>query len=84
MNDDLSRSAIDSAYCFFHQKWRVYEHSHSESQRDDIEYAIASYAQQMDPALYAALSQGNKDFLYSHEDFARDMQRALSSLEKYY
>ena len=38
-----SKDSIEAAYCFFHQKWRVYEFSNMEWQKEDIEYAIAQY-----------------------------------------
>lgn len=52
MNTDFTKDSIESAYCFFHQKLRVYEFSRSQTQRDDIEYAISQYVDGMNPALY--------------------------------
>ena len=37
----ITRDCIESAYCFIHQKLRVFEFSTNPTQRDDIEYAIA-------------------------------------------
>lgn len=73
--------SIESAYCFLHQKYRVYEHSTCPTQRDDIEYAIASYAESMNRTLYSTLAQGRKGFLFEHTHFADDMQSALKQLE---
>lgn len=77
----MTRDSIESAYCFFHQKYRVYEHSTMDWQKDDIEYAIAGYAATMDKELYTFLSHGNPDYLLDHRLFARDMQDALEKLE---
>ena len=35
----ISKDSIESAYCFIHQKWRVYKFSTIDWQKDDIEYA---------------------------------------------
>ena len=79
--DELQQDAIDEAYCFFHQKWQVYRYSHSETQREDIEYAIASYVEQMNPRLYAQMAEGRPEFLLSPSSFDADMSRALLWLE---
>ncbi len=81
MNTYLTTDSIESAYCFLHQKWRVYEHSTSLSQRDDIEYAIASYAESMNRTLYSTLARDRKGFLFEHTRFADDMLSALKQLE---
>jgi hypothetical protein len=86
INDQLSRDSFDqgsieSAYSFFHQKYRVYEYSHSDGQKDDIEYAISSYVEQMNPSLYDYLSGGRKDYLLSHASFAQDIKDAIEQLE---
>ena len=86
INDQLSRDSFDqgsieSAYSFFHQKYRVYEYSHSDGQKDDIEYAISSYVEQMNPLLYDYLSGGRKDYLLSHASFAQDIKDAIEQLE---
>ena len=78
----VSRSAVESAYCIFHQKWRVYQYSTSPSQRDDIEYAVASYAMEMSPELYRILADGRDGFLMEHTRFAADMTDALAGLER--
>lgn len=77
----LTRDSLEAAYCFFHQKYRVYEHSQSASQRDDIEYAIASYVEQMSPELYRKLAADRNDFLLDHTHFARDLSDAIHHLE---
>ena len=86
INDQLSRDSFDqgsieSAYSFFHQKYRVYEYSHSDGQKDDIEYAISSYVEQMNPSLYEHLASGRKDYLLSHASFAQDIKDAIEQLE---
>jgi len=78
----ITKDSIEAAYSFFHQKWRVYEHSNMDWQKDDIEYAIDSYAAGMNPELYAVIADGNIQFLHDHTTFARDMQAALETLEK--
>lgn len=78
----MTNDSIESAYCFFHQKYRVYEHSNMDWQKDDIEYAIANYVNQMDKELYTLLSNGNDDYLLDHCLFAQDMRSALDTLEK--
>lgn len=77
----IARDSIEAAYCFFHQKWRVYKFSNSSTQKDDIEYAIASYVAQMSRELYNKLANGKKDFLTDHRSFANDMKTALEQLE---
>lgn len=77
----INKDSIESAYCFLHQKYRVYEFSNSETQRDDIEFAIASYVNGMNKELYAHLAKGRKEFLCNHTTFAADMQEAINELE---
>lgn len=76
----MDRGIIEQAYCFFHQKYRVYEFSHSESQRDDIEYAISSYVSQMSEDLFALLANGNGSFLKEHSTFEEDIRSAIEQL----
>lgn len=78
----ITKDSIEAAYCFFHQKWRVYEFSNSSTQKDDIEYAIASYVAQMSHELYCWLANGKEGFLTDHCSFANDMKKALEQLEK--
>ena len=77
----INKDSIESAYCFLHQKYRVYEFSNSEMQRDDIEFAIASYVNDMNKELYEHLAKGRKEFLCNHTTFAADMQEAINELE---
>jgi hypothetical protein len=44
----------------------VYIHSSLDWQRDDIEYAIASYVDDMSPELLNTISGGRADFLKDH------------------
>ncbi len=62
----IPKDSIETAYCFLHQKRNVYIHSSLDWQKDDIEYAIASYAESMNQQLYDALSGGRPDFLREH------------------
>ena len=62
----ITPESIETAYCFFHQKERVYAHSTMDWQKDDIEYAISQYIDDMNPALYALLADGRKEFLHDH------------------
>lgn len=78
----ITRAGIETAYCFLHQKERVYAHSTMDWQRDDIEYAISSFADDMNPELYSLLADGRTDFLRSHVTFHADMLHALDILEK--
>ncbi len=77
----IARDAIETAYCFFHQKERVFAHSTMEWQKEDIEYAIASYVEEMNPELYALIFQGCVGFLCSHETFHADLRLAVDRLE---
>lgn len=77
----ISRDSIEAAYCFLHQKYRVYEFTTSETQRDDIEFAIASYVDGMNKALYLELAKSRKEFLLNHVSFAKDMEEAIKALE---
>ena len=78
----ITTDGMEQAYCFIHQKWRVYEHSSMDWQKDDIEYAIAQYAGSMGKPLYQALACGKPVFLTDHATFAADMRHALARLER--
>ncbi len=78
----IPRESIETAYCFLHQKERVYAHSDMEWQREDIEYAVSSFVDKMNPELYSRLSEERTDFLCSHNTFHEDMLRALGLLEQ--
>ena len=77
----IDKNAIETAYSFFHQKERVYAHSNMEWQKDDIEYAISSYVQDMDKTLYGLLSDGHDDFLVNHRRFHDDILSAIGVME---
>ena len=81
MNDNITSDCIESAYCFIHQKLRVYEFSNNPMQKDDIEYAIAQYVEGMNPALYQLLAKDRKEFLVDHVNFEKDMREAQNALE---
>ncbi len=78
----ISQDCIESAYCFIHQKLRVYEFSTNPTQRDDIEYAISQYVDGMNPLLYQKLAAGRDGFLLDHVSFEQDMRKAQEQLEK--
>ena len=77
----ITRDSIETAYSFLHQKRQVYIHSSLDWQRDDIEYAIASYVDDMNQELYDAISDGHSDFLHDHCRFQEDITRAVEQLE---
>lgn len=77
----ITKDSIETAYSFLHQKRNVYIHSSLDWQMDDIEYAIASYADKMSPELYEAISGGRADFLRDHKHFREDITRAVEQLE---
>ena len=62
----ITQDTIETAYSFLHQKRNVYIHSVLDWQRDDIEYAIASYVDDMNGELYDSISVGIPDFLITH------------------
>ena len=78
----ITRDSIETAYSFLHQKRNVYIHSSLEWQKDDIEYAIASYVDEMSQELYDAISDGRTDFLRDHSKFQEDITKAVEKLEK--
>lgn len=78
---DISRECVETAYSFMHQKQRIYAHSTLAWQRDDIEVAIASYVDGMNPQLYRMLSGGRLDFLRDHARFLDDITRAVEQME---
>ena len=77
----ITRDSIETAYSFLHQKRNVYIHSSLDWQRDDIEYAIASYVDDMSRELYETISDGRADFLRDHERFQADITKAVERLE---
>ena len=78
----ITTDSIEQAYCFFHQKLRIYSYSTDDTQKDNIEYAIGSYVEKMNKELYLKLSGGKRRFLVNHQSFAKDLSSALDCLEK--
>ena len=91
----LLKDSIETAYSFLHQKRRstfgrllptgrknVYIHSSLDWQKDDIEYAIASYVDDMSLELYESIAGGRVDFLRDHKRFQEDITQAVEKLEK--
>jgi hypothetical protein len=78
----ITKDSIETAYSFLHQKQRIYVHSTLDWQRDDIEMAIASYADDMNQELYDVISGGKVCFLRDHKCFQEDITRAVEILEK--
>ncbi len=77
----ISKDSIETAYAFMHQKLRVYEHSTLEWQKDDIEYIIGNYADEINPDLLSLLSAGRADYLKDHKKFQDDLTHAVAVLE---
>lgn len=77
----FSKDTIKSAYSFLHQKNAVYRESTNPRQRDDIEYAVSSFANMMDRELYGTISKGKVDFLMDHDTFGADLDEAVSRME---
>ena len=50
-------------------------------QKDDIEIAIASYADEMSQELLDVISGGRADFLRDHKRFPEDITQAVERLE---
>ena len=78
----ITRDSIETAYSFLHQKRNVYIQSSLDWQRDDIEYAIASYVDDMCRELYDSISGGASDFLRDHRRFQEDITQAVERLEE--
>ena len=78
----ITRDSIETAYSFLHQKRNVYIHSSLDWQKYDIEYAIASYVDDMSQELYDEMSGGRADFLRDHKRFQNDITEAVNQLEK--
>lgn len=77
----ITKDCVETAYSFFHQKLRIYVHSSLAWQREDIEYAIASYAEDMNRELYDRLAGGRDGFLLTHSSFTDDLALAVGALE---
>lgn len=78
----MNRASIETAYCFFHQKQRVYQYSTMDWQKDDIECAISAYADGMDHELYQQLAGSRTDFLLNHDRFGEDLLSAVEQMEQ--
>ena len=78
----ITKDSIETAYSFLHQKRNVYIHSSLDWQKDDIEYAIASYVDDMSQELYENIANGRTDFLRDHKRFQKDITIAVGKLEK--
>jgi len=77
----ITKDSIETAYSFLHQKRNVYIHSSLDWQKDDIEYAIASYVDDMSQELLDAIYGGRADFLRDHLRFQEDLDMAVDTLE---
>ena len=77
----ITKDSIETAYSFLHQKRNVYIHSSLDWQKDDIEIAIASYADEMSQELLDAISGGRTDFMRDHKRFQEDITKAVEILE---
>lgn len=78
----ITRDSIETAYSFLHQKKNIYVHSSLDWQKDDIEYAVASYADDMNGNLYEAISGGRDNFLRDRRRFQEDITQAVERLEE--
>ena len=77
----ITKDSIETAYSFLHQKRNVYIHSSLDWQKDDIEYAIGTFVDDMSRELYDELSEGRTDFLRDHKRFGMDITLAVTKLE---
>jgi hypothetical protein len=77
----ITKDSIETAYSFLHQKRNVYIHSTMQWQKDDIEWSIGSYVDDMSQELYDVLSDGRADFLRDHKRFRDDITKAVEQLE---
>ena len=77
----ITKDSIESAFCFFHQKQRIYQYSTLDWQKDDIEYAIGDYVDNMNKELYSLLSKGKPNYLHNHSTFAEELLEAVETLE---
>lgn len=51
-------------------------------QKDDIEWSIGSYVDDMSQELYDVISDGRADFLRDHKRFKDDITKAVEQLER--
>lgn len=78
----ITKDSIETAYSFLHQKRNVYIHSTMQWQKDDIEWSIGSYVDDMSQELYDVISDGRADFLRDHKRFRDDITKAVEQLER--
>ena len=91
----ITKDSIETVYSFLHQKRRstsgrllptgrknVYIHSTLDWQKDDIEYAIGTYVDDMSQELYEVISDGRSEFLRDHKRFGEDITQAVDKLEE--
>ena len=78
----ITKDSIETAYSFLHQKRNVYIHSTMGWQKDDIEYAIASYVDEMSEELLKVIYDDKADFLKNHARFEEDITSAVNTLER--
>ena len=78
----ITKDSIETAYSFLHQKRNVYIHSTMQWQKDDREWSIGSYVDDMSQELYGVLSDGRADFLRDHKRFKDDITKAVEQLER--
>ena len=78
----ITKDSIETTYSFLHQKRNVYIHSSLDWQKDDIEFAIASFVDDMSQELIETISDGRADFLKDHNRFREDITLAVEQLEK--
>lgn len=81
MNNNIPKDSIESAYCFFHQKQRIYQYSTLEWQKDDIEYAIGTYVDSMNKELLSLLAKERPHYLHDHSTFDAELQEAVEILD---
>jgi len=79
---EVTKDSIETAYSFLHQKRNVYTNSSLDWQKDDIEYAIASFVDDMSQELYESIAYGRTDFLRDHKRFQEDITLAVERLEQ--
>ncbi len=77
----MTKDSIETAYSFLHQKLNIYTHSRLIWQKEDIEYAVASYVDSMSQELYDNISDKTADFLKDHQRFLEDIIQAVERLE---
>lgn len=78
----ITRDSVETAYSFLHQKRNVYVHSSIGWQRDEIEYAIASYVDDMSRELYDEISMGEGRFPEGPREISGGYTSAVERLEE--